>query len=636
MAAVLLVTVAKAWSQPTLLRAPADQDQVDVQVVAAQQRVQPGAQLPVAVVFNLKPGWHINTHQPQVPSQLGSASSNIATTIKVAPGSNSSLAIHPTLIHWPKPHAVTVNFTGKAASYRVFSGKAVAYLPVNVDSSAAPGSKTLKLRITYQACNNRQCLMPVRDQPIELHVTVVKNAAASVTASQHPGLFKDFPVDLWRKVQGGAASRINFNLFGAAFTLDGRSTPGFITLLAIAALGGLLLNLTPCVLPVIPLKIMCLSQAAGRPARCLSLGLAMALGLVTFWLGLGAAMASLTGFTAVNQLFQSPLFTIGLGVFITMMAIGMCGLFAVRLPRIAYLTNPRHDTYVGSFAAGVMAAVLSTPCTAPFMGAALGWATRQGPTVSLATFAAIGAGMALPYLLLASYPRLVSRVPRTGPANVLVKQVMGLLMLAAGAYFMGVGITTITTSGSQSTSQIYWWPVMLLIAAAGAWLAWRTCRITGPIGMRITFAGLGVLLVVASLDGGVRLTARGPINWVPYTPARFAQALKRHHVVLMDFTAEWCLNCKVLEQSVLHDPAIVRTLDGANVVPMKVDLTSPQPAARVMLGKQGRRTIPLLVVFRPDGEAVFKSDFYTAPQVRRAIAKAGKTNRSSPDDPNGS
>ncbi len=141
-----------------------------------------------------------------------------------------------------------------------------------------------------------------------------------------------------------------------------------------AALGGLLLNLTPCVLPVIPIKVIGLAQVAGDARRCRALGFAMTIGVVAFWVVLGGMMATVAGFTAVNQLFQFPAFTIGVGVFIAIMAIGMCGLFSLRLPQFVYAIGPRHDSLGGSFVFGIMPAVLSTPCTAPFMGAALDWA----------------------------------------------------------------------------------------------------------------------------------------------------------------------------------------------------------------------------------------------------------------------
>ena len=119
---------------------------------------------------------------------------------------------------------------------------------------------------------------------------------------------------------------------------------------------------------------------------------------MAFWLALAAAVSTISGFNATNKLFQYPAFTISVGVIICIMAVGMCGLFAVRLPQWIYRVNPSQESVRGSFVFGVMTAVLSTPCTAPFMGAAAAWSATQRPLITLSTFAAIGGGMALPYL----------------------------------------------------------------------------------------------------------------------------------------------------------------------------------------------------------------------------------------------
>src|SRR5690606_27795116 len=201
----------------------------------------------------------------------------------------------------------------------------------------------------------------------------------------------------------------------------------------------------PFGLAVVPIRIIGLSQAAGNRSRMLMLGTVMSLGVVLVWVGLATAIVVSTrlftgGITSTNQLFQYPAFPITVGLVIAVMAVGLCGLFAVRLPNFVYSINPKHDSISGSLGFGVMTAVLSTPCTAPFMGTAAAWATTRNPGIALAVFAAVGVGMALPYQILSMNPKLVDRMPRTGPASELIKQVMGLLMLAAAFYFIGTGL----------------------------------------------------------------------------------------------------------------------------------------------------------------------------------------------------
>jgi thiol:disulfide interchange protein DsbD len=304
------------------------------------------------------------------------------------------------------------------------------------------------------------------------------------------------------------------------------------------------------------------------------------------------------------------------------MALGMFGFFSVRLPRFIYMINPQQDSPQGSFGLGILAAVLSTPCTAPFMGAAAAWAATQTPLTTLATFAAIGGGMALPYLILSAFPNLVDRMPKTGPTSEVIKQVMGLLMLAAAAYFLGVGISALLTTPPNPSSKIFWWPVMGLVTAAGAWLAYRTMHLASKKVIKTVFVSLGIILMALPIWGALKLSGEGPIDWVYYTPERFEAAVQQNKIVVMDFTAEWCLNCKALEESVLHDPKIAALLADEDIVPIKVDITGNNPAGKAKLKEVGSLTVPLLVVFSSQGRPVFKNDFYTVDQVLGAIKRA--------------
>jgi thiol:disulfide interchange protein DsbD len=256
------------------------------------------------------------------------------------------------------------------------------------------------------------------------------------------------------------------------------------------------------------------------------------------------------------------------------------------------------------------------------MGAAAAWAATQPPWITLATFAAIGIGMALPYLVLSASPALVEKMPKTGPASLLIKEVMGLFMLAAAAYFIGVGLVAIFSSPPNPPGKLYWWPVMLFSFAAGGWLAYRTLQIASSKKIKTFFTAFGILVIAFSAWGAVRLTDQGPIDWVYYTEKRFETASNERNVIVMVFTAEWCLNCKVIEQGVLNSPKIVALFEQDNVVPMKVDITGNNPAGKAKLRDVGNLTIPLLVIFSPDGKQIFKSDFYTVAQIQKAVSEA--------------
>jgi thiol:disulfide interchange protein DsbD len=527
-------------------------------------------------------------------------------------------AFTPLLAQWPSSHLVTADVGDGPQKYAVFEGTFIIGVPLAIAADAKEGEHTFTLRLRYQACDATTCLAPTE---IDLPVTLRVAAGAAMPALD--AALKDFDASVFAALNsGGVGSRaIEFDFFGLAFSID-PSGAGFLLVLLIAALGGMLLNFTPCVLPVIPLKIMGLAHSAGNRRRCVLLGAFLSLGVIAFWVGLGIAVSLVSGFTTSSQLFQYPWFTIGVGVVIAVMAIGMCGLFAVRLPQSIAGIDFRHDTLAGSFGFGIMTAVLSTPCTAPLMGAAAAWAATQQPWVVLVVFGVIGSGMALPYLLLSAFPQLVQRVPRSGPASDLVKQVMGLLLLAAAAYFIGAGSAGLLAKPPEPPTNDYWWIVAALGIAAGAWMSVRTWRMTPRIQPRLAFGSLGVGIVVASAAVGVELTDDGKIPWVYFTPDRLAAAQTRGDVVVVDFTAEWCLNCKTLEKTILESDAVAARLNGARVTPIKVDLTGDNPQGRALLKRFERLTIPLLVVLSARGEEVFKSDTYTPAQVLQAINDA--------------
>ena len=588
---------------------------VQVEAVWSRLIVHRGDTSVLAVVIDIHEPFHVNRSTAQlddpflIPSQLEVEAVSEAIVVG--------------RVQYPPAGLVTVGPMDQPRQVQAYEKRVVLYVPVSTGESAALGRHKINLALTYQACDRTQCLPPVTEA-FETSIEVVDSSVPIVDAIDNE-LFAGF--DGSTQYNGGesAGGGVEFDLFGWGFGVDAGGGLGYLILLLIASLGGLLLNFTPCVLPVIPLKVLSLNQVAGGSGRRLVLGLAMSMGVMAFWVALGAMIAGVSGFTATNQLFQYPIFTISVGVVIAVMAVGMCGLFSVRLPDFVYRINPRHYSITGSVGFGVMTAVLSTPCTAPFMGSAAAWAAGQHPATTLTTFAAIGFGMAFPYFLLSSWPGLVDRMPRTGPASELIKQVMGLLLLSAAAYFIGVGLSGWWVSPPDPPSIAYWWPVMGFIAAAGVWMGYRTVRMTKSRTQRVVFTTLGVVLVVGSAYGASRLTDHGPIKWVYYTPQRFDAATGQGKVVVMDFTAEWCLNCKWLERNVLHRPSVVELLQRDDVVAMKVDLTGNNELGNRKLSEVGRLTIPLLVIFAPDGEEVFKSDFYTVEQVVEAIHSATAT-----------
>ena len=602
---ISLSAVVSAAQFATVVTVNAAEDEV-VTVATAWpvDRARPGDSMMLAIVADIKEGFHINADSRQAGPSEDFTPYPTRVTVQ-----DATIGVITEPPRYPRAVAIEVAYT--AQPLMSFEGQIVIYLPIKLEESMPPGKLTLRLEFGYQACAENYCLLPRKIRLEDsLDVTATGAGASQVNSHLFAGSTQQ-AVDLPRSV--------DFGFFGWNFSIDISSGPGMALLLLIAALGGMLLNFTPCVLPLIPIKIISISHVSKDRRQCFLLGLTMSLGVLAFWVILGMTISLVSGFSATNQLFQYPGFTIGVGLVIGVMATGMFGFFSMRLPNWIYMINPEQDTFSGSFGLGILAAILSTPCTAPFMGAAAAWAATQTATTSLATFAAIGTGMALPYLVLAASPGWVQKMPKTGPASELIKQIMGLFMLAAAAYFIGVGIESIFSSPTSPPGKIYWWPVMLFCMAAGGWLTYRTIRISPTACLKTIFAGIGLIVVATSVWAAVRLTDRGPIDWIYYSPPKFEAAAADRKIIVLVFTAEWCLNCKALEQSVLKHPSIVNVLKREAVVPMKVDITGNNPAGKAKLQEVGSLTIPLLVVYSPNGDLLFKSDFYTVDQVLDAV-----------------
>jgi len=599
-------------SDVLLSPAPADEpDPVALSTAWSVDRARPGDSAVLAVVLTIQEGYHVIADAAQL-NKIRDFKPFPTRVIPTA-ASEGLIAESP---RYPAATPLDADFIDNPIAS--FGGRAVIYLPVRIDSASPPGEASIQIEVQFQACSTSSCLFPRREK---LDAALAMAPAGHGSTAIHPDLFA-----AWDRPAPPAG--IRFDVFGWGFMLDAASAWGWALLLVMAAVGGFLLNFTPCVLPLVPIKLISLSNAAAADRRrCLSLGLFTFAGVLAFWVALGGIVSMAIGFTSTNQLFQYPVFTIGVGIVISAMAVGMLGVYSVRLPGFIYSLNPRQETLTGALGVGVLTAVLSTPCTAPFMGTAAAWAATQEPGVTIATFAAIGAGMGLPSLL-AAFPQLVRRLPKTGPGSELLKQAMAFLMLAAAAYFIGIGLNALLSDPAAPPSRLHWWPVMILCAAAGSWTGLRAISLSSRKMAKAAWAALGAAMVALCLWGAVRLTDTGPIAWASYTPQRLDQAFKEHTTVVMIFTAEWCLNCKALEQSVWGNPELVKLVSGPSILPIKVDLTGSNPEGRKMLQDAGSLTIPLLVVFAADGRPIFKSDFYTADQVTEAIRTGMGASRS--------
>jgi len=389
-------------------------------------------------------------------------------------------------------------------------------------------------------------------------------------------------------------------------TMRTAATDGLLKLLLFGFLGGLILNLMPCVLPVISLKIFSFIQHAGDSrARIFGNGLAFTAGIFAWFLGLALLMIALK--SAGHEItwafqFTNPYFVVAMSAVVLVFALNLFGVFEITLPAAAttgLLGWSAREGYAGSFFQGVFATILATPCTAPYLGTALGFAFAQSAAIILLMFVAIAAGMSAPYLLLSAQPAWLRFVPRPGPWMVRVKQFMGFLLLATLLFLLWViGI-------ARGADAAIWVSAFLLALSIGCWMlgsfstptASRTQRSLVLVLILILVLGSGFYFIGQKFSAAKTVASLTKDGWIPFSPERVQAELAAGHTVFVDFTAAWCITCKFNEASVLESAAVKSAFERYGVVKMKADWTNADPVITKTLKQFGRVGVPLYVLY---------------------------------------
>lgn len=378
---------------------------------------------------------------------------------------------------------------------------------------------------------------------------------------------------------------------------------------AFALLGGLLLNLMPCVFPVLSLKVLGFAAHGYDSGAMRRHGVAFAAGvLVSFWLLAGVLLALRAAGQQLGWGFQlqSPLVVIGLATLFFLIALNLSGVFEIsQLLPSAVLGWSARNAYVNDALSGVLAVVIAAPCSAPFMGAAIGWALTATPAATLAVFTALGAGMALPYVLLACFPGWRTRLPRQGPWMVRLKQLLAFPLYATViwlAWVLGAQLD------NDAVARLF---VILLLIAFALW-AWQTMRAGAPRAWGwAALAGLAAIVVVgspiiaAAVAGGERVASRpaadrGP--WQDYEPDRVQRLTAAGHPVFVDFTAAWCVTCQVNKRLILNTDVVQQAFARNHVALLRADWTRRDATIGRALAALGRSGVPVYVLYRPGRE----------------------------------
>gem|GEM_PF-224255 len=626
------------------LTAPADAQQKLGRVKSELNlsALQPGGQGVIAVTLTVPDAHHAQSHTPKGDGM-------IACEVKMS-GSPGIRYLDPV---YPTGRDHTDKLLGEL---NVYEDDTTIYVPFMVDADAKVSEIELTGKITYQICNEEGMCFAPESPAISLKTRIVD--AATQVQPTNAALFKGFDPRVFAQppttqsadamsvttqpataaspatTQSAVASTgaPEFRLFGYQIVLK-----SIWIVIPIALLVGLLFNVMPCVLPVLPLKALGFYEASQHNrARTLMFGAMFSLGLILIFTSL--AMFAILSKSIIGYEFQFgrwfsiPWVAWGMTLVLIALGMGMLDLFAVNLPNGVYGLSFRHDTIGGNLMWGAMTAILSTPCTAPIFASLLIWAVAQPVYLATIGMIAVGVGMALPYFILSAFPELARRFPRTGPVSELVKQSMAFLLFGTAAWLIGPRIVGEPNQYWLVVAVAAWASLFLIVRGSSIFKS--TGGVLGLSAVVVCVLSLSVLLALSMagvFDKKTSQLATGNAStgwssdWTKFSDDAFNNAKASGKPVLVKFTASWCLNCKLIERTVFADSKAFDALRAKDVILMKADLTDNDAPGWNLLNKLGQSGIPLTAVYPPRSESPkTMSSIYTTSDLIELLERLGK------------
>jgi thiol:disulfide interchange protein len=534
-------------------------------------RVAPAAKTAVAINFDVNDGWHFYADAATAPGGMN---------LKVEANDTSRLFKFGNTIV-PGGTLYKDEFTDTTTN--VLSGQFTVYLPYAVSTDAAKQKTTINLTIDGSLCSSQQCRM------IKLPAQTSISIVPGISMGQ-----PKFKVPLIVQQQRMVISEDN--------ALAGYST---LAALFAAFIAGIVLNIMPCVLPVIPLKVLSIfEQAKESKFRCITLGLAFCLGILVFFAAIAAANIVLrVGYGSVFQWgdhFRNPLFIVGMALLMEVLALIMFGVATVTVGGRLVGAVPKQGGYGGSIGMGFLAALLSTPCSFAILTAAFAWAQTQVLWLSTVAIMVIGLGMAAPYALLTSMPSLLKHLPNPGRWMEIFKQAMGFVLLVVAVWLM-----TILPPAQQVNILYYAIILAFCVWMWGGWVSYDSPAIK-KWSVRITAILIAVvagwwLLPIRGMTAAQQgtIVSKG-ITWQPYNTEEIKKAVADDRPVLIEFTADWCLTCKAVEKTVYARKDIQDLLNQKNVLVVRGDTTWEQNPATIALKEiYNEPGVPVTIVYVP-------------------------------------
>jgi thiol:disulfide interchange protein DsbD len=625
-------------------------------IVKLNARFTPPAGKQPAMLFitaEIKQGWHIY-------SITQAAGGPIRTKIQLVQSPQYRLAGEFKSQPPPKKEKEPDAFGDLAIESH--SGTVTWYAPLELAPGADPARLRIDGKVSIQPCDANACLPP-RDVPFSAVLgrgMELSQAQLNALLTPNPSALQDERNQVPASLNGssneatpslpGVASpegkgsdwrpytAISFKQqAGPTFdeevlkkNIQSRmQTTGLLRELLLGFLGGIILNLMPCVLPVIGLKIISFVEQSGKNRlHAFLLNVWYSAGLISVFL----ILAALAAFTKLGwgQLFMFPAFNVAMAAVVFVMGLSFLGVWEIPIPgfigsgKTAELAQ--REGLSGAFAKGIVTTILATPCTGPFMASALAWAVSQPPQNTFLVFASVGLGMASPYLLIGAFPELIRFLPKPGAWMDTFKHVMGFVLMATVVYIF------------TFLEWAYIVPTVGLLMAfwAGCWWISRTplyAEISAQLRAWVQ-AGVFVAVIWVFMFPGLSGLSGGQVNWAGLYEVMngrlnesYQRCVQRHwenlqlqgytlirdggvsrpinsdgdrKTIVVDFTADWCATCKTLEATILNSDAVRQTIRQNGIVMMKADWTHEDPQVTAMLDLLGARQVPTLAIFPAD------------------------------------
>ncbi len=556
---------------------PAEPPREILAVSAAPLALTAGGTGTAEVRLTLVPGWHANANPP---------SPDYMIPTEVVFESAEGLSAGPPAY----PPAVPLKVGFEANPISVYGGTVVVRVPVTA-TGAAGGAHVLKGTVRFQACNDQVCLPP-SEVPFALAVTVSSGpAAAGASPAADAGVGGAPSADSLARPAAGpatpAAPAPEQNRALAAALARG----GLWWFLALF-LGGLALNLTPCVFPMLGITVSVFgARKKEPPLKVVAHAVAYVLGISVTYSALGV-VAALTG-GLFGAALQSPLVNVGLGVLFVVLALSMFGLYEMQPPAglLQRLGGADATSLVGIFISGLAVGIIAAPCVGPFVVAVLALIALRGDAwFGLQTMFALSLGLGLPYLVLAVFSNLLQSLPRSGDWMLWVKKVFGVLLVGIGLYYVLVGLAPAFAP----------WIAPLTLILGGSYLGFVDPHGSRKRGFRVLKRALGVLALVGGVASVAILRAEG-IRFEPYSEAAMQAAIAQGRPVLLEFSASWCAPCHELDRYTFTDRRVVAL--SRRYAAFKVDLTRyDAPESQAVRKRYGVTGVPEVLFFTRGGD----------------------------------